>query len=38
MFQIDFAVFFDMQAAPHAFVLAGLNFNTLHGFLIVISL
>ena len=36
-FYIDFDVFFDMQSAPHAFLL-GLNFNTLHDLLIVISL
>ena len=36
MFQIDFAVFFDMQSAPHAFCLLGLNFNTLHDLLRVI--
>ena len=36
--QIDFAVFFDMQSAPHAFFMLGLNFNTLHDLLRVISL
>ena len=38
VFQIDFAVFFDMQSAPHAFFSLGLNFNTLHDLLRVISL
>ena len=34
MFQIDFAVFFDMQSAPHAFFLLGLNVNTADFFVI----
>ena len=33
-----FAVFFDMQSSLHAFCLLGLNFNTLHDLLRVISL
>ena len=38
MFQIDFDVFFDMKSAPHAFFSLGLNFNTLHDLLRVVSL
>ena len=33
-----FCYIFDMQSAPHAFFLLGLNFNTLHELLRVISL
>ena len=37
MFQIDSAVYFDMQLAPHVFFsLLGLNLNTLHDLLRVI--
>ena len=33
-----FCRIFDMQSAPHGFCLLGLNFNTLHDLLRVISL